>query len=68
LSHILIEKAFKYKIPRQKENLLKNYFYDAIKGYWLNKSNGQALMLENNQFKPRTKKEDIETGEDRKGE
>jgi len=68
MSHLLIEKSFKYKIQPQKKSLFSDYLYDEKKGYWLNKENGQPLMHENNQFKPRTKKEDIETGEDRKGE
>jgi hypothetical protein len=42
--------------------------YDGVKGYWINIENGNPLMHEDAGFKPRTKKEDIETGEDRKGE
>lgn len=68
MSHILIEKAFKYNIPKQNEKLFEAYKYDDLKGYWINISNGNPLMNENVDFKPRTKKEDIETGEDRKGE
>ena len=68
MSHLLIDKSFKYKVPPQKESLFNDYFYDERKGYWLNKESGKPLMHEDNQFKPRTKKEDIETGEDRKGE
>ena len=68
MSHILIEKAFKYNIPKQTEKLFEEYKYDDLKGYWINIANGNPLMTENVDFKPRTKKEDIETGEDRKGE
>ena len=68
MTHLLIEKSFKYKIPRQREALFENYHYDDSIGYWLNNDSGKPLMHEDDQFKPRTKKEDIETGEDRKGE
>jgi len=68
MGHILLEKAFRYNVPKQKRNLFRDYKYNNIKGYWVNVKNGNALMLENGDFKPRTKKEDIETGEDRKGE
>ena len=68
MSHLLIEKSFKYKVQEQKTALVNDYFYDDTSGYWKNKYNGLALMHEKNNFKPRTKKEDVETGEDRKGE
>lgn len=68
MSHLLIEKSFKYKVREQKIALFNDYFYDDTSGYWKNKRNGLPLMHEENQFKPHTKKEDIETGEDRKGE
>ena len=68
MSHLLIEKSFKYKVRSQNSILFEKYFYDEVSGYWKNKKNGEPLMHEDKQFKPRTKKEDIETGEDRKGE
>lgn len=68
MKHILLEKAFKYDIPRQNVKLFKGYNYDDVKGYWVNVENGKPLMHEDASFKPRTKKEDVETGEDRKGE
>jgi len=68
MSHLLIDKSFKYKIPTQNESLHRDYSYDDKRGYWLNKNSGHPLMHEDNQYKPRTKKEDVETGEDRKGE
>ena len=68
MSHLLIEKSFKYKIPQDNESLLSAYSYNTDKGYWINKNNGRPLMHEDSQYKPRTKKEDVETGEDRKGE
>lgn len=68
MSHLLIDKSFKYKIPKQNKTLLRDYSYDDKRGYWLSKNSGQPLMHEDNQYKPRTKKADVETGEDRKGE
>ena len=68
MDHIFLEKAFKYDIPKQNEKLFTGYKYDDVKGYWINIENGNPLMHEDAGFKPRTKKEDIETGEDRKGE
>jgi uncharacterized protein YjaZ len=68
MSHILLEKAFKYNIPKQRKALFRDYKYNNIKGYWVNVKTGNALMLEDGRIKPRTKKEDIETGEDNKGE
>ncbi len=68
MSHLLIEKSFSYKVTKQKETLFRDYLYDENKGYWLNKHNGRPLMHEDTQLKPRTKKADIETGEDRKSE
>jgi len=68
MKHILLEKAFKYDIPKQHEKLFTGYNYDDVKGYWINTTDGKPLMHEDAGFRPRTKKEDIETGEDRKGE
>lgn len=68
MSHLLIEKAFKYKIPSQKTALFKEYTYNNVKGYWINDRTGKPLMSEDNEFRPKTKKEDVETGEDKKGE
>ena len=68
MSHLLIEKSFKYKVQEQKTALVNDYFYDNASGYWKSKCNGLPLVHQNNQFKPKTKKCDVETGEDRKGE
>lgn len=68
MSHLLIEKSFQYNTLPQEKLLFTNYSYDETKGYWLNKLSGLPLMHEDNYFKPRTKKCDVESGEDRKGE
>lgn len=65
--HILMEKAFIYDLPQDKPDMTGVYF-DNIKGYWLNQSNNQPCIESKIFAAPRTKKADIETGEDRKGE
>lgn len=64
--HILSEKAYIYKLTRNKIKM-QNYLYDDIKGFWITKE-GIPCMEYDNFPKPTTKKCDIETGEDQKGE
>ena len=65
--HILLEKAFVYK--KGQENFEdENYVYDYSLGYWIKKDNGKPAVYDPEFSEPRTKKEDIETGEDQKGE
>lgn len=65
--HIILEKAMKYNIPDQ--NLTPNgCTYNAKEGFWIDKSSNTAMMKSDNPQKPVTKKFDIETGEDHKGE
>ena len=64
--HILLEKANSYKIPSKLENVEGYYFNDA-KGYWED-SNGGAMINNPKADAGQTKKCDIETGEDQKGE
>ena len=65
--HILIEKANYYPEPRQ-DSEPDNCTFIHKSGYWWNNSTGEIMMLSNNPCKPQTKKEDIETCEDQKGE
>lgn len=65
--HILLEKAFIYEVPESRQEL-KGYEYNVEGGFWINKTTLIPLMFDDIDFKPRTKKEDLETGEDRKGE
>lgn len=65
--HLLIKKAYKYPLPKQVPNM-DGYYYDHEKGYWISKTNNLPVILDKNFIKPRTKKEDRETGEDQKGE
>ena len=65
--HILLEKAIVYK--KGQENFEdENYDYDYLLGYWIKKNNGKPAVYDPEFSEPRTKKEDIETGEDQKGE
>lgn len=68
MSHFLIDNSFKYDVPAKKSPLSNNFYYDEIRGYWREKLGDMPLMHIENEFKPQTKKADVETGEDRKGE
>jgi len=64
--HILLEKAFVYPIPKKKPKL-SGYNFSAEKGYWI-REDGLPLVEDDSTPKPKTKKHDVETGEDQKGE
>lgn len=65
--HLLLEKAVVYPLPKSNPKM-EGYFFDDLKGYWVNKQTGAPMMLDENCQRPQSKKNDIETGEDRKGE
>ena len=65
--HILLELANCYSEPQQ-IIVPENCVFSHKSGYWKNISTGEIMMLSDNPCKPQTKKEDIETGEDQKGE
>jgi len=65
--HILIEKAFIYK-KKQKKFKNKNYIYNHSLGYWIQKNNKKPAIYDTEFPVSMTKKADIETGEDQKGE
>jgi hypothetical protein len=65
--HILLEKAYCYPEPREAP-IPDNCTFIQKSGYWRNDSTGEIMMLSNDPCRPQTKKEDIETGEDQKGE
>lgn len=67
MKHILLEKLYVYPL-RSQDDVLSDFEYDNIKGYWKNKITNVPLMFEELSIGPRTKKADVETGEDRKGE
>jgi hypothetical protein len=65
--HPLLERAQKY--VRQKVNLAPaGCVYDKFIGAWKLISTGELWVETPNRVGPRTKKQDIETGEDQKGE
>lgn len=66
-NHIIIENAKKYNASTQPLTA-SGCTYDAKKGYWIEDSSNIAMMKSNTSNRPTTKKEDIETGEDQKGE
>jgi len=65
--HILLAKAYCY--PEPAETLKpENCTFVEEKGYWQNNITGEIMMLSNDSRRPQSKKCDIETGEDQKGE
>ncbi|MDR1297231.1 MAG: hypothetical protein LBO05_07635 [Deltaproteobacteria bacterium] len=65
--HILMEKAVRRGLPKA-EPVPRDCFHDPIKGYRVDKATGRPMILGDNPPAPATKKNDIETGEDQKGE
>ena len=67
MRHILFNKAFFYK--RRKEiKPPENYEYDYMLGAWINSIDKSLLILSQNFKALGTKKFDVETGEDHKGQ
>jgi hypothetical protein len=66
--NLVIHQAFKYEVGSSKIEIPTNYGYNTASGYWVNEMTKTPMVLDPEGIKPRTKKEDIETGEDRKGE
>jgi hypothetical protein len=65
--HLLLEKAKTY--PRFRGELApSNCKYDQLIGAWVLQSTSELLIETPLRKGPRTKKEDIETGEDQKAE
>jgi hypothetical protein len=67
MKHILLQKALKYK-KRKKIEAPIGYIFDSILGAWINRIDNSLLINSTNFPALGTKKEDIETGEDQKGE
>jgi len=67
MKHVLLEKMFIYPI-RPQDDVLTDFEYDDVKGYWKSRIRKTPLIFDKLAVGLRTKKEDIETGEDRKGE
>lgn len=67
MKHLFLEKIFKYNVNKRKKGELKGYVYNSKLGYWVDKLMNPCIN-DVNFIKPQTKKCDIETGEDKKGE
>ena len=65
--HILIEKSNKYNIPEQNP-IPSGCTYSAKEGFWVENTSNIAMMKTDKPQKPTSKKCDVETGEDQKGE
>lgn len=65
--HILLEKAKRYEVPKDIKQP-SNYMFDNQKGYWFNSVSNTKLMESDDKRREQSKKCDIETGEDQKGE
>lgn len=65
--HLLIEKAYIYPVPRQQLKV-EGCKYDRKNGYWIQEETGEPMVFDRRHPGPQTKKCDIETGEDQKGE
>lgn len=67
MKHILLQKALKYKKRAEIEEP-KGFSFDSLVGAWIN-NDDKTLLVQSKEFKALgTKKEDIETGEDQKGQ
>lgn len=65
--HILLDKAFIYALPKS-ESDMSGCSFDAQAGYWKIDEDESPCILDINRPRPQSKKADVETGEDRKGE
>lgn len=66
MNHILLEKAFIYPLPKSDPDM-SGMTYDNKRGFWV-QGNGKPAVSDPAFSGPRSKKCDIETGEDQKGE
>lgn len=65
--HIIISESKKHMISSD-DMSIQGSTYCVKKGFWIDNKTGTPMMLCENSNKPTTKKWDIETGEDQKGE
>ncbi len=67
MKHILLQKALKYK-RRKEVEAPKGFSFDSLLDAWTNNSD-KTFLIEAIGFKAlASKKEDVETGEDQKGQ
>ncbi|MCO5267436.1 MAG: hypothetical protein M9897_00895 [Brumimicrobium sp.] len=67
MRHILLNRAFEYK-KRKDINPPKGYVYNSILGAWFNVKDKLPLIFAKDFKAQGTKKFDVETGEDNKGQ
>ena len=67
IKHVLLELANTYPIPDRKLDP-EGYYYDEQIGAWVDQQDKTLLVRTEKKPTPQTKKMDIETGEDQKGE
>jgi hypothetical protein len=67
MKHLLLEKAYIYPLPKE-EPIMAGCSFDVEKGYWVLNDMDIPLILNIRGLIPRSKKADVETGEDQKGE
>jgi len=66
--HLLLEKAYVYPLSTSRPEL-KGCEFDYRNGYWVLENSAKPYVLDKSYGSPpRTKKCDVETGEDQKGE
>jgi hypothetical protein len=67
MAHILLERAFNY-IKRKEIKPPLGFYYDRMAGAWLSRVDSTLLINTTGFPQISTKKQDIETGEDQKGQ
>ena len=65
--HLLLEKAYLYPLPKSGPDM-RGCRFDHKKGFWVMEETGEPFVLDRSNPGPRSKKCDLETGEDQKGE
>ncbi len=65
--HIILEKAKRYEVSINNKNP-DGCTYKSKEDFWIENISNKAMMKSDNPKKPTSKKCDIETGEDQKGE
>ncbi len=65
--HVLLSNSIKFKMNNV-DTSMPGFYYDINKGYWLSVDETTPYIMDSRSIKPSSKKCDVETGEDMKGE
>lgn len=65
--HFLVRRSKTLPIRVTEPVLFPNSFFDEILGLWIDAETQVPLVYDPNRPRPKTKKDDVETGEDQKG-